>query len=383
MAETEQHERTEQPTAKRLQEARDRGEIPRSRELAGAAVTVAVLLSLMLVTGPATHGARALLQTGLVYRPEQLATTQVMTDALGEAIKIGWLVIAVPLIVAAIAALVGTLGVGGWMFSTEALAPKPERLDPISGFKRLFSLRGVVELGKSFAKFLVVALIAWWLLSRQLPVFASIALEPVGQGIMHALRLIGWSAVALSSGLILIAAVDAPWQIFDFNKRMRMTREELKREQKESDGNPEVRSKIRQLQQQAARRKMIAEVPKADVVVTNPTHFAVALRYDEKTMRAPIVVAKGADLMAAQIRAIAGEHRVAIVEAPPLARALYRHTDIGQPVPTALYLAVAQVLAYVFRLRRALRYGEPMPEPPQPQVDPSLLGPLALKPEQR
>ncbi|MDX2299856.1 MAG: flagellar biosynthesis protein FlhB [Xanthomonadaceae bacterium] len=383
MAETEQHERTEQPTAKRLQEARDRGEIPRSRELAGAAVTVAVLLSLMLVTGPATHGARALLQTGLVYRPEQLATTQVMTDALGEAIKIGWLVIAVPLIVAAIAALVGTLGVGGWMFSTEALAPKPERLDPISGFKRLFSLRGVVELGKSFAKFLVVALIAWWLLSRQLPVFASIALEPVGQGIMHALRLIGWSAVALSSGLILIAAVDAPWQIFDFNKRMRMTREELKREQKESDGNPEVRSKIRQLQQQAARRKMIAEVPKADVVVTNPTHFAVALRYDEKTMRAPIVVAKGADLMAAQIRAIAGEHRVAIVEAPPLARALYRHTDIGQPVPTALYLAVAQVLAYVFRLRRALRYGEPMPDPPQPQVDPSLLGPLALKPEQR
>jgi len=281
------------------------------------------------------------------------------------------------------AALVGTLGVGGWMFSTEALAPKPERLDPISGLKRLFSLRGVVELGKSFAKFLVVALIAWWLLSRQLPVFASIALEPVGQGIMHALRLIGWSAVALSSGLILIAAVDAPWQIFDFNKRMRMTREELKREQKESDGNPEVRSKIRQLQQQAARRKMIADVPKADVVVTNPTHFAVALRYDEKTMRAPIVVAKGADLMAAQIRAIAGEHRVAIVEAPPLARALYRHTDIGQPVPTALYLAVAQVLAYVFRLRRALRYGEPMPDPPQPQVDPSLLGPLALKPEQR
>lgn len=383
MAETEQHERTEQPTAKRLQEARDRGEIPRSRELAGAAVTVAVLLALMLVTGPATHGARALLQTGLVYRPEQLATTQVMTDALGEAIKIGWLVIAVPLIVAAIAALVGTLGVGGWMFSAEALAPKPERLDPISGLKRLFSMRGVVELGKSFAKFLVVALIAWWLLSRQLPVFASIALEPVGQGIMHALRLIGWSAVALSSGLILIAAVDVPWQIFDFNKRMRMTREELKREQKESDGNPEVRSKIRQLQQQAARRKMIAEVPKADVVVTNPTHFAVALRYDEKTMRAPIVVAKGADLMAAQIRAIAGEHRVAIVEAPPLARALYRHTDIGQPVPTALYLAVAQVLAYVFRLRRALRYGEPMPEPPQPQVDPSLLGPLALKPEQR
>jgi len=383
MAETEQHERTEQPTAKRLQEARDRGEVPRSRELAGAAVTMAVLLSLVLVTAPALHGARALLQTGLVYRPEQLATTQVMTEALGEAIKIGWLVIAVPLIVAAIAALVGTLGVGGWMFSTEALAPKPERLDPISGLKRLFSLRGVVELGKSFAKFLVVALIAWWLLSRQLPVFASIALEPVGQGIMHALRLIGWSAVALSSGLILIAAVDAPWQIFDFNKRMRMTREELKREQKESDGNPEVRSKIRQLQQQAARRKMIADVPKADVVVTNPTHFAVALRYDEKTMRAPIVVAKGADLMAAQIRAIAGEHRVAIVEAPPLARALYRHTDIGQPVPTALYLAVAQVLAYVFRLRRALRYGEPMPDPPQPQVDPSLLGPLALKPEQR
>jgi len=383
MAETEQHERTEPPTARRLQEARERGEIPRSRDLAGAAVTIAVLLSLMLVTSPLAQGARALLQTGLVYRPEQLATTQVMTQALGEAIKIGWLAIAVPLIVAAMAALAGTLGVGGWMFSSEALAPKPERLNPISGFKRLFALRGLVELGKAFAKFLVVAVITWLLLSRQLPLFAAIALEPVAQGIVHALRLIGWSAVALSSGLILIALVDVPWQIFEFNKRMRMTREELKREQKDSDGNPEVRNKIRALQQQMARRKMIAEVPKADVVIVNPTHFAVALRYDEKTMRAPIVVAKGADLMAAQIRAVANEHRVALVEAPPLARALYRYTEIGQPVPTALYLAVAQVLAYVFRLRRALRYGEPMPEPPQPQVDPSLLGPLALPPEQR
>lgn len=383
MDETEQDQRTEQPTAKRLQEARDRGEIPRSRDLAGAVVTMAVLLSLVWVTGPTVRGASALLRTGLVYRPEQLATTQVMTDALGEAIKIGWLVIAVPLIVSAIAAVAGNLGVGGWMFSSEALAPKPDRLNPISGFKRLFALRGLVELGKAFAKFLVVAVITWVLLSHLLPVFASIALEPVGQGIVHALGLIGWSAVALSSGLILIALVDVPWQIFEFNKRMRMTREELKREQKESDGNPEVRSKIRQLQQQAARRKMIAEVPKADVVIVNPTHFAVALRYDEKTMRAPIVVAKGVDLMAAQIRAIANEHKVALVEAPPLARALYRHTEIGHPVPTALYLAVAQVLAYVFRLRRAVRYGEPMPEPPQPQVDPTLLGPLALRPEQR
>lgn len=383
MSETEEEDRTEQPTARRLQEARDRGEVPRSRDLAGAAVTVVVLLSLVLVTGPAARGARALLQTGLVYGPEQLVTTQVMTQALGEAIKIGWLVIAVPLVVAAIAAVAGNLGVGGWMFSGEALAPKPERLNPISGLKRLFALRGLVELGKAFAKFLVVAVITWVLLSQQLPVFASIALEPVASGIAHALGLVGWSAVALASGLVLIALIDVPWQIFEFNKRMRMTREELKREQKESDGNPEVRSKIRQLQQQAARRKMIADVPKADVVITNPTHFAVALRYDDKTMSAPTVVAKGADLMAAQIRAIATEHKVTIVEAPPLARALYRHTEVGQPVPTALYLAVAQVLAYVFRLRRAVRYGEPMPEPPQPQVDPTLLVPLAPPPEQR
>lgn len=375
MDETEQQDRTEDPTERRLSEARDRGEVVRSRDLAGAVVTIGVLLSLVLVTTPLAYGAKALLQVGLVYRPEQLVSDGVMTDALASAVVLGLIVLAVPLLVSTLAAIAGNLAVGGWIFSAEALTPKPERFNPISGLKRLFSLRGVVELAKAFAKFLVVAVITWLLLGYLASRFEAIALEPSAQGIVHALSVIGWSGVALASGLILIAAVDVPWQIFDFKKRMRMTREELKRENKESDGNPEVRSKIRQLQQEMAKRRMMTDVPKADVVITNPTHFAVALRYDEKKMRAPVVVAKGADLIAAQIRAIAKEHDVVTVESPPLARALYRHADIGRPIPTALYVAVAQVLAYVFRLRRALRQGEPLPDAPQPQIDPALLGP--------
>lgn len=379
MAETDQQERTEQPTAKRLQEARERGEVARSRDLAGAAVTLLVMLALVLATWPSARGAAALFRIGLDYRPETLLGAQGMTDALASAAWAGLLILALPLAVSVLAALAGTLALGGWVFSGDALTPKPERFNPVKGFKRMFSLRGLVELGKALGKFLVVAAITGILLSWLAPRLGSLAVEPAPAGVRRAISTIGWSGVAIASGLLLIAAVDVPWQWFDFRRRLRMTREELKREQKETDGNPEVRSRIRSLQQQMARRKMMADVPKADVVVTNPTHYAVALRYDGKRARAPVVVAKGAELLAARIREIAVEHRVAILESPPLARALYRHVEIGAEIPAALYLAVAQVLAYVYRLREAARTGGLVPEPPRPEIDPALLGPPAPK----
>lgn len=373
--EHDQQDRTEQPTQRRLQQARERGEVPRSRDLAGALVSVLVLLALALVTRPFEYGLQRLLALGLDYAPGEAMREGAMQDALLLGALLGLLVIAVPLLVSAVAAIVGNIALGGWAFSSEALAPKPERLNPLSGLKRIFSLRGLVELGKALAKFLVIAMIAWVLLARLLPVFGSLALEASRSGIVHALWLIVWSGVALAAGLILIAAIDVPWQLFDFHKRMRMTREEVKRDTRETEGNPEIRGKIRQLQQQMAKGRMMAEVPKADVVVTNPTHYAVAIRYDEARMRAPIVVAKGVDLVALEIRRVAQQAGVVAVEAPPLARALHRHVDIGKPIPSALYVAVAQVLAYVFRLRAAMRDGTPAPPVPVPEVDPALLAP--------
>jgi flagellar biosynthetic protein FlhB len=194
--------------------------------------------------------------------------------------------------------------------------------------------------------------------------------EPTAAGIGHAISLTGQALFALAAGLVVIAAIDVPWQLFQHFKGLRMTLQEVRDESKESDGNPEVKGKIRQLQQEVARRRMMQEVPKADVVVTNPTHFAVALRYDEKRMRAPIVVAKGADEVAARIREVAAEHKVAIFEAPPLARALFRTVDLNEPVPARLYVAVAQVLTYIYQLRAAKRSGASPPIPPT--IDPAV-----------
>jgi flagellar biosynthetic protein FlhB len=194
-------------------------------------------------------------------------------------------------------------------------------------------------------------------------------------GIALSLSQLGRAALLFGAMLALIGGIDAAYQRFDYGRRLRMTKQELRDEAKESDGNPELKGRIRQVQHQLARRRMMQELPKADVVVTNPTHFAVALKYDDGRMRAPRVVAKGVDVIAMQIRQVAAGHRIPMVEAPPLARALYATTDLGREIPASLYVAVAQVLAYVFQLRQAVAAGDVPPAPPSPQVDPDLLGP--------
>jgi len=245
--------------------------------------------------------------------------------------------------------------------------PQFSRLNPATGIGRVFSTRGLVELGKGLAKVAVVALIAYVLLKGMTPQMMGLSAEPLNGAIGHAAALAGYALLVLACGLAVIAAVDVPYQLWQHSRDLRMTREEVKEEYKESEGSPETRGRIREAQRALARGRMLQEVPKADVVITNPTHFSVALRYDEKRMRAPTVVAKGTDLIAAKIREVATEHGVPIVEAPPLARALYRSVELGREVPAALYVTVAQVLTYVYQLRSALERG--VTPPPKPVIE--------------
>jgi flagellar biosynthetic protein FlhB len=259
------------------------------------------------------------------------------------------------------------MSLGGWSFSTKPLTPDLNRLNPVSGFGRMFQVRSLVELGKALAKFAVVAgagaLVMWVNLDSLL----GLGSEPVDRAIVHAMSITGQALVALTAALILIAAVDVPFQLWQYHRDMRMTKEEVRREHKESEGSPEMKGRIRSLQREMAERRMMQDVPTADVIVVNPTHYAVALRYDESKMRAPQVVAKGVDLMAARIREVASEHRIPVFEAPPLARALHRSVEIGDEIPAGLYVAVAQVLTYIYQLKAALR--DHMAPPLPPKVD--------------
>jgi len=231
----------------------------------------------------------------------------------------------------------------------------------------MFSLRSLIELGKALARFLVVALVTVAVLHKQIRAFTSLGIEPAPVGIAHASSLIVTALIALAGALALIALVDVPLTLWQYQKALRMTRQEVRDEHKDTEGNPEIRTRVRRVQQQQARKRMMQQVPKADVVVTNPTHYAVALRYDEQRMRAPIVVAKGLELIALTIRDIALEHKVPIIEAPPLARALHASCDLGGEIPAQLYAAVAKVLIYVYQLRAARRGAAP--PPPLPHIE--------------
>ncbi|MFM2288463.1 MAG: hypothetical protein RL684_1606 [Pseudomonadota bacterium] len=365
MADDDDNERTESPTQKRLDDARKRGQVPRSRDLSAAAVTLAGGIGLYSLGSLMGGGLAHLMHDALAFRgPEAMADGQMLV-ALGHAAAQGLLAVAPILGILLAAAVLAPLAIGGWNFSTQALAPDFSRLDPIAGFGRVFSLQGVFELFKSLARFGVVAGVAVIVLRHQFHAYAQLGTEPVRAGILHALSMAGAALIALGGGLAAIAAVDVPLALWQYHRSLRMSREEIRQEARESEGSPETRSRVRQMQQEMARKRMMNDVPKADVVITNPTHYAVALRYDENRMRAPVVVAKGADLMAQRIRELATEHGVPLVEAPPLARALHAGCDLGDEIPARLYAAVAQVLTYVYQLRVARRVGYGTPKPPQ------------------
>ncbi len=371
MAENEDgQERTERPTPKRLEEARKKGQVPRSPELAAAAVVMLSGGALYLLGGSIGGGMAAMMRRALSLSPMAAGDTHAAINAFRDAAVEALLACAPVLAAAFLAALAAPLAIGGWNFSGEALGFKFERINPLSGFGRMFSARSAVELAKSLSKFAVVGTIAVAVLWTQADDLLGLSREPVGNGIAHAAQLTGQALLAMTAGLVLIAAIDVPFQLWQHTRDLRMTQDEVRRELKETEGSPETRGRIRAIQQAMARRRMMQEVPTASVVVTNPTHFAVALRYDDKRNRAPVVVAKGADEVAARIRELAAESGVPLVSAPPLARVLYRHVDLGVEIPAALYVAVAQILTYVAQLAGARKAG--MPPPPAPSVDPDV-----------
>ena len=354
MAEEQQgQERTEQPTAKRLTEARKKGQVARSRELNTLLVMLASAVALWLLSGPAMSGLTALFSDALSPTGDVLRQAELVPNHLMQVMLSAFVLISPFLAITVVAALAGPAVMGGLLFSADAIAFKAEKLDPIKGLGRVFSTKGLIELVKALLKFFLVlgvAVLIYKFMERD--VMALITLD-VMEGITRSGSMIMIALVLLSATLVLIAAIDVPYQLWSHNKQMRMTKQEVKDESKETDGRPEVKARVRQLQREASQRRMLQDVPDADVVITNPTHYSVALKYDKDGTGAPRVVAKGQDLIALKIRTIAIEHDVAIYEEPPLARALYGTTEIGDEIPGPLFLAVARVLAYVYHLRKS------------------------------
>lgn len=352
MAESDGEDRTEDPTEKRKRESREEGQLPRSRELGTVAVMLAGVGGLLMYGAFLGGKLLEVMRANFSLRREEVMDERFMGTFLlasGKAAMLGML----PMIVlVVIAAIVGHIALGGFLFSSKVLAPKASRMNPLSGITRMFSKNSLVELLKALGKFFIILGVSVLVLMSERTALLQIAKLPVEQALLHSIQVVGHATLLLAFGLLIIAAIDVPFQIFSNRKKLMMTKQEIKDEYKDSEGKPEVKGKIRQMQRQMAQRRMMAEVPNADVVITNPTHFAVALKYDAAKGGAPVLVAKGSDFTALKIREIAQEHQVSLLESPGLARAVYYSTDVDQEIPAGLYVAVAQVLAYVYQLRQ-------------------------------
>ena len=369
MAEEAQQDRTEQATPKRREDARKKGDVPRSRELTMTGVMLSGAAAMLLLSGPIGGDLAEAFASGFSIERALLMDDRYLVPALAQ-LGSRMLMSLVPLaVVLLVAVFLSAAVIGGWSFSLKAAAFKAERLNPLKGLKRVFGANGLNELVKALAKFSLVAVIAVTWLWYSAEDLMSLAREPIGQAIRDSLKLCGLSLLVVSLGLIVIAAFDVPFQLWQYEKKLRMTRQQVKDEFKETEGRPEVKARVRALQQQAATRRMMEELPTADVVITNPTHFAVALKYDDTSMGAPRVIAKGKDLLAKRIREVAEEHGVPLFSAPPLARVLFRTAEIGEEIPARLYTAVAQVLAYIYQLNETPKPGQRRPEPPEPDID--------------
>lgn len=375
-------EKTEQATPKRQEDARKKGQVPRSREMTTMAMLLMGAVSLSMMGEHMIEGMGLIMHSNLALERASVFDPFALIEHFGQAIIDGILLLIPFLLVMLVTALAAPAVLGGWSFSVEALGFKFNKLNPLEGIKRIFAMRGLVELFKALAKFLLIGSVGALLLWHYMPVFMGLGREAVQPGMADAGRILSISFITLSASLVLIAAIDVPFQLWDHAKNLRMTRQEVRDEHKNTEGKPEVKSRVRAMQREIAQRRMMSEIPKADVVITNPTHYAVALRYDAENMAAPVVVAKGVELVASQIRTVANANNVPLFEAPPLARALYYSTEIDQQVPAGLYLAVAQILAYVFQLRTSVR-GGPAPQAPAdiPVPDEFFQGPGEQSPD--
>ena len=370
MAEENQdgQEKTEEPTPKRRREAREEGQVPRSRELTTLLMTVGAAAALLVLgEGMATSLAGTLEEAFRADR-ELIFDSKAPLRLLGASLLRVAQVVGPFAVIMLVLTMVASAALGGVSFSVKALAPKLEKLNPLKGLKRIFGVNGLMELAKALVKVIIVGAIGLTLFWLSWGRFEAIAAAPLASGIALASRVFFYTFLAAAAVLVIPAAADVPYQLWQHTRKLRMTRQELKEEFKQTEGRPEVKARIRGLQQRLAQGRMMEKVPDADVVITNPTHFAVALKYDQLHMGAPRVVAKGTDLVAARIRELAAEHRVPLFEAPPLARALYHHSALDQEIPAGLYLAVAQVLAYVYQLRGPRPAAGQGPARPDPQV---------------
>jgi flagellar biosynthetic protein FlhB len=377
MAEDSDLEKTEQPSQRKLDQAREKGQVARSRELSTFTGLLAGGVLIWFMGASLNAKMVKLLHDGLTISQDLVFKPELMIPHLYDLSANMLITFAPVLLTLLLTALLSPLMLNGWLFSTEALAPQFSRMNPITGIARMFSTHALVELAKALGKAIVVGGAATWVVWQNRDDVMQLLTLSVNTGITQMGHLVVGSFLAIVLSMLLIVAVDVPFQLYDHNKKLMMTKEEVRQESKETDGNPEVKGRIRSMQREAARRRMMAAIPTADVVVTNPTHYSVALKYSENGMRAPTVVAKGSNLIAQRIREIATEHHVPILEAPPLARALHKHTEIGESIPEALYTAVAEVLAYVYQLKRYQKQGGARPEEPGNLPVPTELDPAS------
>ncbi|WP_028768698.1 flagellar biosynthesis protein FlhB [Shewanella fidelis] len=345
-------EKTEEATSRKLQQAKEKGQVARSKELGTSAVLIAASVGL-LMTGPDIAQALHNIMTKLftLSRDDIFDTNQMMNVWAMVGTELAVPILGFILFLALIA-FAGNVALGGMSFSTKAFMPKASKMSPVSGFKRMFGVQALVELTKGIAKFSVVAITAYLLLTIYINDILLLSQEHFPGNIYHAMEIMIWIFILLCASTFLIVVIDVPFQVWNHAKQLKMTKQEVKDEYKDTEGKPEVKGRIRQLQHEMSQRRMMGEVPNADVIVVNPEHYAVAVKYDAAKSTAPFVVAKGVDEVAFKIREIAREHDVAIVSAPPLARAIFHTTKIDQEIPEGLFTAVAQVLAYVFQLRQ-------------------------------
>lgn len=362
MAENEDgQERTEDPSGRKLEEARRKGQIPRSRELGGAAVMILGALGLLMFGNMLINAGVEVFRINFTVSLDDLQDPDMAVRHLLESGKIVLMALIPFFLVLAVAAVSIPPLVGGINFSFESVQPKLSKLNPLTGFKRMFSMQSLVELVKSIAKFLLVAAVAVQLLDSNSSRLMNLGFQEPEMAMAEGVSIVMWAFFYLCCTLLLIAAVDVPFQLYQYKKQLMMTKQEVRDEYKETEGKPEVKSKLRSKQKEIAYSRMMSAVPQADVVITNPTHFAVALKYDPAKMLAPILVAKGADFIAEQIKKVALANDVMIMQSPPLARSIYYHTELEREIPHGLYTAVAQVLAYVFQLKRFQQGKGPNP----------------------
>ncbi|MCG6967377.1 MAG: flagellar biosynthesis protein FlhB [Chromatiaceae bacterium] len=358
-------EKSQEPTGKRIDDARKKGQVPRSRELNTMVITIMGVVTLFAMAPRFTTNLHTLFEEQFVLSRAEIFDPNALLGHLVNAIGDALLMLMPFFAVMIVVAILSSVALGGFNVSFEAMQPKFSKLNPIKGIKKMFSMHGLMELLKSLGKFLLVGSATVAVLYNWSEELLHLADLDAKAAIQEGLNIVAWSALILASTLIVMALIDVPFQLWQHNHELKMTQQEVRDELKQTEGRPEVKSRIRRVQFEMAQRRMMQEIPNADVIVTNPTHYAVALRYNPEKTGAPVVVAKGKDLVAANIRELGAANKVPLVEAPALARAIYFNTELQQQIPAALFLAVAQLLAYVFQLRAYQVEGGDIPTPPQ------------------